>query len=32
MAMQAFRTLLDFMENPAEYRKKFENGQGLDRL
>ena len=32
MAMQAFRTLLDFMENPAEYRKKFANGQGMDRL
>ena len=32
MAMQAFRTFIDFMADPEKGRKWFENGQGMDRL
>lgn len=32
MAMQAFRTLIDFMADPEKGRKRFESGQGMDRL
>ena len=32
MAMQAFRTLTDLMENPEEFRKRLEDGQGMDKL
>ncbi|MDE6749515.1 MAG: hypothetical protein K2K21_10745 [Lachnospiraceae bacterium] len=32
MAMQAFRAFIDFMADPEKGRKRFENGQGMDRL
>ena len=32
MAMQAFRTMTDLMENPQEFRKRLEGGQGMDKL
>ena len=32
MAMQAFRTMVDLMENPEVYRKRLEEGQGTDKL
>ncbi len=32
MAMQAFRSLIDFLSDPEKGRKKYENGQGMDRL
>ena len=32
MAMQAFRTMVDLMDDPKEYRKRLEEGQGTDKL
>ena len=32
MAMQAFRTMVDLMDDPKEYRKRVEEGQGTDKL
>ncbi|MDE6201891.1 MAG: hypothetical protein K2O16_06965 [Lachnospiraceae bacterium] len=32
MAMQAFRTMVDLMENPEVYRKRLEEGQGTDKM
>ena len=32
MAMQAFRSMADLMDNPEEYQKKLEYGQGTDKL
>lgn len=32
MAMQAFRTMVDLMEDPEVYRKRLEEGQGTDKL
>lgn len=32
MAMQAFRTFIDFMADPEKGRKLFEDGQGMDRM
>ena len=32
MAMQAFRTMVDLMDDPKEYRKRLEEGQGTDTL
>lgn len=32
MAMQAFRTMVDLLNDPEGYRKKLEYGQGTDKL
>ncbi len=32
MAMQAFRTMVDLMDDPKEYRERLEEGQGTDKL
>jgi len=32
MAMQAFRTMVDLMGDPKEYRKRLEEGQRTDKL
>ncbi len=32
MVMQAFRTMVDLMEDPEVYRKRLEEGQGTDKL
>ncbi len=31
MAMQAFRTMLDLLDDPQEYRKRLDQGQGIDK-
>ncbi len=30
MAMQAFRSMVDLMADPEKYKKRIENGQGMD--
>lgn len=30
MAMQAFRSMVDLMADPEKYKKRLENGQGMD--
>ena len=32
MAMQAFRTMIDLLEQPEEGQKKLDYGQGMDKL
>lgn len=32
MAMQAFRSMMDLIANPEEYKKRLEYGQGTDKL
>lgn len=32
MAMQAFRSMVDLQSDPEAYRKRLENGQGMDKL
>ena len=32
MVMKAFRTMVDMVKNPEEYREKLERGEGMDRL
>ncbi len=32
MAMQAFRSMMDLMAHPEEYKKRLEYGQGTDKL
>lgn len=32
MVLNAFRTMVNLMENPVEYRERIEKGQGMDQL
>lgn len=32
MAMKAFRTMINMVKEPEEYRKRLERGEGMDRL
>lgn len=32
MAMQAFRSMVDLLNHPEEYKKRLEDGRGMDKL